>query len=189
MASHYSDPELLADLRSAVERRVDRALKYLYAECRDSLSQFVRLNGGTNEAAADVLQEAVILAREKVLNGTFAGRSKLTSFVIGIGRFKWRELCRKSGRQVPSTDELLDLAAEPDEEDPVFNADNVILLTRAMRQINEACRKLLTLFYYESMTMKEIAVKMKFKNDDVAKTKKHKCLDRLQSIFKRFSID
>jgi DNA-directed RNA polymerase specialized sigma24 family protein len=51
-----------------------------------------------------------------------------------------------------------------------------------MELIDVKCQKVLTLFYFHNLSMEDIAQEMDFKNEDVAKNKKLKCLKRLQHI-------
>ncbi|MFO0265838.1 MAG: RNA polymerase subunit sigma, partial [Cyclobacteriaceae bacterium] len=48
----------------------------------------------------------------------------------------------------------------------------------------ETCRKVLMYYYFDEMSMQEIAEKLGFANTDTAKTKKYKCKQKLDELVK-----
>jgi len=54
-------------------------------------------------------------------------------------------------------------------------------LTRKISEMAEPCKSLLLLFYYENLRFKEIAKRLGYKNESVAKNQKKRCLERLKS--------
>ena len=55
-------------------------------------------------------------------------------------------------------------------------------MLKLLSHLGEDCQKVLLYFYYERIKMKEIANRMNFANDQVARNKKVKCLKKLASI-------
>ena len=53
-----------------------------------------------------------------------------------------------------------------------------------MEQLGETCRKVLMYYYFDEMSMQEIADKLGFANTDTAKTKKYKCKQKLDELVK-----
>jgi len=58
------------------------------------------------------------------------------------------------------------------------------IIARCMEQLGETCRKVLMYYYFEEMSMQEIADKLGFANTDTAKTKKYKCKQKLDELVK-----
>ena len=77
----------------------------------------------------------------------------------------------------PGLDELL----ENNEASGAFQA--------AFRKLDEPCRTLLLLFYWEQRPMEEIATRLGFANAQTAKAKKYQCKDRLRSLITEQSHD
>ena len=48
--------------------------------------------------------------------------------------------------------------------------------------MGETCRKVLTYYYFDGMSMAEIAERLGFANTNTAKTKKYKCKKKLDEI-------
>ena len=55
-------------------------------------------------------------------------------------------------------------------------------ITYLLQQMGNPCKAILEYFYYEKKSMQEIANALNFKNTNVAKTKKNKCLNRLRGL-------
>ncbi len=51
--------------------------------------------------------------------------------------------------------------------------------------LGTSCKKILTLFYYENLSMKEIVEQTDYDNEQVIRNKKHKCLKALTTLVKR----
>lgn len=62
-------------------------------------------------------------------------------------------------------------------------------LDRVLASIPADCRQLLKRFYWDKMSMKDIAPTLGLKNENVAKTKKNRCMDKFKSIAKAMLAD
>jgi len=49
-------------------------------------------------------------------------------------------------------------------------------------QLGDACKKILVLFYYENLSMKEILEKTDYETEQVVRNKKYKCLKQLEAM-------
>jgi len=50
--------------------------------------------------------------------------------------------------------------------------------------LGEPCKKILTLFYYDNLSMKEIVEHLPYENEQVVRNKKYKCLQALTGLIK-----
>ena len=62
-------------------------------------------------------------------------------------------------------------------------------LDKVLKSIPEDCQKILRRFYWDKMPMKEIAPALGLKNENVAKTKKNRCMDKFKEIAKAMLAD
>ena len=53
---------------------------------------------------------------------------------------------------------------------------------RLVGELGETCRKILLLFYYENLSMKEILEATDYENEQVVRNKKYKCLKQLEQM-------
>ena len=55
-------------------------------------------------------------------------------------------------------------------------------------QLNESCKKILRMAFYEELTNQEIKERLGFKNDQVVRTKKSKCVRALSDLIKKNNL-
>jgi DNA-directed RNA polymerase specialized sigma subunit len=79
-------------------------------------------------------------------------------------------------------------SGRPQSEDEINEWINESEKKRQLRdlvfKLGEPCKKLLTLFYYENLSMKEILNYLPYENEQVVRNKKYKCLQQLTEIMK-----
>ena len=166
----------------------EKALVLLYESNRKMISTFIARNNGTHDDYEDMLQEALVILWERVRAGKFEYSSKLSTFLFGIVKNIWLRRLAKAKREIPtdlqsddhpdSADSALDILIENEESASVRNA---------LGKIDEQCRKLLLLFYWEERSMDEIAEQMGFANAETVKSKKYQCKKSLERIIKQLT--
>ena len=57
-------------------------------------------------------------------------------------------------------------------------------MAECIGKLGDTCKKVLMYYYYDGMSMQEIADKLGFANTNTAKTKKYKCKKKLDSLVK-----
>lgn len=130
----------------------------------------------------DLYDEAMIQLLECVKSGRLkeGENSNLSGYLYAIC---WRMACRWEKKSLPvgSVEKLPD---GPTDEDPTAEQYEELMrfLEELLKKIPENCRKLLRLFYWEKLSMKEIAPTLGLRNEDSAKTGKNKCMNKLKNI-------
>jgi RNA polymerase sigma factor (sigma-70 family) len=168
-----NDSETLQRIRKGDET----ALEYLYKEHYRMMLRLVTKNSGTEEEAQDIYQDALIVFWQKVQKPDFQLTSKISTFLYGICQNLWRkELERKSRLSREEKDGQV--INEMDKE------ERVKIINICLSKLGETCRKVLSYYYFDGMSMQEIAEILGFANADTAKTKKYKCKKELDEIVK-----
>ena len=167
---------------------INRPVRYLYDHYFEDAATEIRLRGGTDEDAADIFQEAVLILIEKIKTGKFRLESSVKTFLVGIARNLWlfekRTRERRSSREMHYTisenshvdTEDLDIA------DRVFSKSNTDAIQTMFRQVGEICSKILIGFYYENSSMKNLLQRFHFDNEQVLRNRKAKCMKKLKKI-------
>ena len=75
-----------------------------------------------------------------------------------------------------------DRAASEKEDSLRFAAD---LLRRALESLPESCRMMFRMFYWDKLSMQQIAAALGLKNDKTAKTTKNRCMNKYTDIAKK----
>ncbi|MEM6829666.1 MAG: sigma-70 family RNA polymerase sigma factor [Bacteroidota bacterium] len=134
-------------------------------------------NNGTEEEAKDVYQEALLAFWQKASSGKLVLTSKISTYLYSICLNQWRkELDRKSRM---SGEEVDGEEYQTHEEKERFR-----IVRECIEELGDVCRDVLTYYYFDGLSMQEIAKKMNFANTDTAKTKKYKCKKKLDSLIK-----
>ena len=176
------DGELVANLRSG--QRMDETIKAIYLSYFDSLRWYVMNNSGTRQDAEDVFQEVVVAFIDLVQKDKFRGESTVKTFLFSLNRYMWLNELKRRGRTVAREEKFArgEDKIELDFSHYIEDREGKTEIVRLVSKLGEDCRKILTLFYYESLSMKEILESMHFENEQVVRNKKYKCLKQLEQM-------
>jgi RNA polymerase sigma factor (sigma-70 family) len=179
---NLSDAELVSSLRSG--KRVDEAIKTVYRDYFESLSWFIMNNSGSRQDAEDIFQEVVINFIELVQKDKFRGESSVNTFLFSMNRHTWLNELKRRGRA-----ELREIKYEDARDKEEADVSNTIAdreiknqLMQLVGQLGETCKKILVMFYYENLSMKEILEGLEYENEQVVRNKKYKCLKQLEQM-------
>lgn len=155
----------------------EKALEYLYQKYYRMMTKLVITNSGTEDEARDVYQDALIVFWQKATSGNLVLTSKMSTFIYSICQNLWRkELDRKKRLSNEERDSPVTLDTETAEREKI--------LAKCIDQLGNTCKKVLMYYYFEEMSMQDIAEKLGFANTDTAKTKKYKCKKKLDELVK-----
>jgi RNA polymerase sigma factor (sigma-70 family) len=173
----YSDQEILNAIFRE-EGSEDKVLAFLYKESLPVIRKYITNNQGSVDEANDIFQDAVIRFYQAVKLGKFKGNCSIKTFLFGISKNLWLNYQRKKGKNV-SEMELLNMEDEVDLEETLISEEKKQAVNNLLGSIGERCEQLLKLFLYDNLSMKEIAQKMGYPNEDVVKTTNYRCKQKL----------
>lgn len=155
----------------------EKALEYLYKKHYRMMTRMVISNSGTEQEAKDVYQEAILVFWQKSISGNFVLTAKISTFIYSVCKNLWRkELERKRRLSHEEKDSL-----QFQDEDKKERAE---IMLKCINQLGETCKKVLMYYYYDGLSMQDIADKLGFANTNTAKTKKYKCKEKLDHLVK-----
>jgi len=167
------DSEVLARIAKGDES----ALDFLYKKYYRMMTKLVISNSGTEDEARDVYQDALIVFWEKARSGKLVMTSKISTFIYSICLNLWRkELERKSRLSSEEKDDVEYQDMESEERDRIIRD--------CINELGDTCRRILMYYYFDGLSMNDIAEKLGYANTDTAKTKKYKCKKRLDELVK-----
>jgi len=159
----------------------DQHLEKLY---RDTFPQVVRLLhnlGADLETARDLFHDAMIIYLEKRKDNRLPAHGSPRQYLAGIARILWFKQCKEDRRQKLIEDGLT-VEEEPDPE-PKYH-----LLHRYLKTAGDTCLRLLQAFYYDRLSMPDIAEKFHYRSTHSATVQKYKCLEKLREKIKHTEI-
>lgn len=144
-------------------------------------------NGGSSEDAKDIFQESVIIFYRLCRKPGFHLSSSISTLVYAISKKLWLKKIRDYYSRIEEIKgpELLSDEAEnvEDEEEEV---KKISLMENVMKELGDPCRELLIKFYYEKISMRDIATLMGYSGEKTAKAQKYKCLERAKKMVAKF---
>lgn len=180
MALRVSKSSSLMDEKEIFERICsgdEKALEFIYQKYYRMMTKLVITNSGTEEEARDVYQDALVVFWQKARSGKLVMTSKISTYVYSICQNLWRkELDRKKRLSNEEKDAPQTLDFDTPEREKI--------IAKCIDQLGETCKRVLMYYYFDELSMQEIADKMGFANTDTAKTKKYKCKQKLDELVK-----
>ena len=169
----------------------DKDYTALSRELFRKLVIFVCRNSGTEEDAKDLTQDVIVLywrkdvaeKKKAIEDPSYTPRviANETGYLYSMGRNLWyKELERRKISPLFSYDIEIDMFDKFAEEEDSYKATLKKVLRTSLSKLGENCRTLLIMFYYEQVSMDEIAERMDFGSRRVAITTKSRCWKRLK---------
>lgn len=186
-----SDAELIVDIAGHDAAARNNALKMLYLD-KVVNATIARIIADYNSRldADDVLQDAVILLDEMIRSGRFRGESKLSSFLIGIAKNIIRNGLRNADKVVYKEDVSENNSEQESSPEDVLMVQERNeneqkrdqLLRDALGELTARCREVITLYYFKSYSMAQIAEERKLSSAAQAKKDAHDCRQMLKTL-------
>ena len=165
------------------KRNDEQVLKNLYQNVYPKARNYVLKNNGNEEQAKDIFQEAFIICWKNIKDDKVQPNTNIEGYLFRITKNKWIDYLR-SGKY-KKTVRLNSVAEIPqnNKPEPEYDDDerNRNVMNEALKLLGETCQKLLSLFYFERLSMKQIALHFKIDNTSV-RNKKYRCMQQLRSI-------
>lgn len=170
------------DWITQIKNNEEVALTNLYKEYRTPAIKWMGSKYDINkEDAVEIFQQSVLALYTKVIQQKVVhANSSLKSYLYGIIKNKIHEY-RRQKTTVPITTEPLSIA-NTDTNTEHDHSKRITVVKNQLQSMGDPCRRLLNYFYLQQYTIEEISQIMGYKNKDTVKTKKYKCLKRLQSL-------
>jgi len=179
---NFPDSELLANLRSGI--KMNETIKAIYRAHFDRLSWYIQNNNGSRQDAEDVFQEVVVNFIGLVQKDKFRGESTIATFLFSLNRFTWLNELKRRGRALAREEkyEKGQDRVEMDASHFIADREEKEKVIKLVGELGDTCRKILLLFYYENLSMKEILEATDYENEQVVRNKKYKCLKQLEQM-------
>jgi RNA polymerase sigma factor (sigma-70 family) len=172
-----TDQEIIAHLQND---KYQKAVNGLY-KFMPAVKSFVLKNSGTSEDAKDIFQDALVVLYKKVHTKDFTLTVSLNTYLVAIAKNVWWQELRKRNK-MPMTEPQDDIAEVFVDDEPQFS-----LAEAAFHLLGEKCKQLLTLFYFQKKSFREIATMLAFSDEQVAKNQKYRCIQKAKENFNSLS--
>lgn len=181
---NYNDSEIVVHISRGTKDE-DFCLKQLYKENNKLIVSFVLKNNGTEQDGKEVLQNAIIVLYEKIRKGNFKLTAKLSTYLFSIAKNQWYAQLKKNNKFMTIEDEQKERAyGVSSQSDDVIDTNDKkkAMVISIMNQLKNDCKEILVYSIYQNYSMKEIAEMMDYKNEQIARNKKSKCLGYFKGL-------
>ena len=155
----------------------ERALAELYTKYYRMMTKLVISNSGTEDEAKDIYQEALVVFWQKAVSGKRGLTSKISTYVYSICQNLWRKELDRKRRLSNEEKDGVEYSNYDQEE-------RARIIQEGINDLGETCRNVLMFYYFDGLSMQDIADKLGFANTNTAKTKKYKCKKKLDELVK-----
>ncbi len=171
------------EIYRGIAEKDSRTFTYLYNEYLGFVTRMVTRNSGSEADALDIFQEGLVVLWMNIQKDRFQlqDNTQISTYLYSVCRNLWISKLRKKKKTVAVAEyeaEIPDSSRHPFQQpDP-----EIMNLRRYFKQLDEKCRKLLKLFYYEKKSLRIIAERMDI-NENTAKNNKYRCMVKLRALY------
>lgn len=173
-----SDALIVEEIRAGDER----AVKQLYKSLNDGFNHWTFRNYQlSSHQAKEIYHHSFIILYENLMANRFQSESSsLKTYFYAIAKNKIREMLRANSKWHELDGKEYLLQYEENKDENMLHEENEAVLERFLNKMGDPCRSLLIKYYYQKMSMAQIADSMGYKNEQSAKNQKYKCLQRIR---------
>ncbi|MEK6154529.1 sigma-70 family RNA polymerase sigma factor [Flavobacteriaceae bacterium 3-367] len=186
MNQRTTDQEKLIE---GIKANNQSALKKLYQDNFFKVEKYILKNSGSKMQAKDIYQEAFTAVWKNIRLGKFVpeGDTALNGYLFRIARNKWTDYLRSSEfKKKTALDEThpkisAKVETDVDETDVDERDRRLHKVIATFKILGEPCRHLLTIFYFEKKSLREIAKELNI-GEASARNKKYRCIEKLRAL-------
>ncbi|MCB0445209.1 MAG: sigma-70 family RNA polymerase sigma factor [Gelidibacter sp.] len=179
--------DLQTQLIEAIKANDSVVLKTFYTTNYYKVEALVLKNNGTKEHAKDIYQDAFIAVWNNIKNDTFIpqNESALQGYLYQIAKNKWMDVLRssqfKKTKFIDDTLPLTDATEEQTNENISIEKQKLKHTMAVFKTFGSPCKELLTAFYFEKESLRDIAKKLQIE-ETTARNKKYRCMEKLREL-------
>lgn len=183
IAFSRSDDVYIKRIRSGDEQAMER----VYFNYRDEFLNWAKRKFSlSHEEALEQYQESVTILFEKIVNGSLHRlEGSLKSYLFGIGKNRIMQGFDAENRQDKHQQDLSEhyrFLAEDQGARQIYEKAKKAT-KEIFKTLEEPCKTVLKLFYFDKKPMTVIAEELGYKNEGVARTTKKRCLEKIRDKF------
>jgi RNA polymerase sigma factor (sigma-70 family) len=169
-------------IRLIKEGNEDPAIEYLYAKVFPLIFSWIKKNNGSRKEAQDIFQETILILYKQIKIGKFDEKYEIQGFMFSVSRNLWVNFIKRKNKQEGISSDLENIHDEYNALSNLISEEREEIIVKVFSQLGERCKELLVLSFFHQFSYKEISERMGFASDEVVKTKKYKCKQRLMEI-------
>jgi len=181
--------DLKTNIITEIKSGNDDVLMDIYKKYRNDFIRWAVANYNvTVEESKDVFQDILTAFYQNILSGRLTELNcELRTFLFQLGKFKLINIKKRELHKLRYEEETLYVT--PTGIEPIYDFYNEkhfhYNLSNYLNHLCDNCRMMIELFYIKELPLKQIAIMMGYKNEDVAKNKRYECFKKLTVIYQK----
>jgi DNA-directed RNA polymerase specialized sigma24 family protein len=167
---------------STVKQREDFFM-VLYQNAFPIVAQYIARMGGSLEEAQDIFQDTLVIYYEKVASAKSEIIDNENAYLFGIAKKLWLRRYNEDSKNQHLNVNDFDIEDVPDE----ILATNKIL--HYLETAGKKCMELLKAYYYDHLSVDNIATLFGYSGTHSATVAKYKCLEKVRETVKQNSLN
>lgn len=180
---NLKDKNIITLIKQGEKRK---SIQFLYTEFSNKVKAMIRNRGGNTEEAEDIFQEVILIFYQKVLENELTEENcNIGGFLMTVSQRMWyTKINRKSMMEKHHDHIRVGEKMTDDTYEFIFSEERKDLMTKIFNLLDENCKKVIKYVIFDNLSMKEIAQKMKYTSEDVAKSTHYRCRQKLTKQLK-----
>lgn len=166
-------PALIRAWKKQLQQGNTQPLAIVFTKFGPACLRVLQKKGCSREDAEDILQDAVLIFRQNILEGKLQQSKKLNKYLYTICLNLYR-IRQRQPIQADISEALL--SNSTNQRESAIPEETIVRMMEAFHQLSPKCQQLLTAYYDYGWHMDEIAEKLQLASADVAKATKFRCV-------------
>jgi DNA-directed RNA polymerase specialized sigma subunit, sigma24 homolog len=162
----------------AIEEEI---LTEIYRDAFPAAAHLIKRLGGRTEEAKDAFHDALLIYLERKATGTLNIQTSVKAYLLGITKILWLHSRNQYFTLLPEEVESFITEEQSTDEEEKRVLDYILLA-------GQKCMQMLKAFYYDGLSLPEIASHFGFNGVRSATVQKYKCLQKVRTEIKKMNI-
>lgn len=156
-------------------------LTEIYRDAFPAAALLIKRLGGTTEEAKDVFHDALLIYLERKATRTLNIQTSVKAYLLGITKILWLHSRNQYFTVMPEEVESFITEEQSTDEEEMRVLDYILLA-------GQKCMQMLKAFYYDGLSLPEIASHFGFNGIRSATVQKYKCLQKVRTEIKKMNV-
>lgn len=171
----------LTKLVEGIKKGETAALHFVYKQHYRMVYKLVQNYNGDSQDVKDVMQETVVALYKNVVQGKYQPTAKLSTYLYKVAK----NICAKRFSKRYQTGDLPESLSDDSSSTRSYQDRQERIKGYLLNDLKADCRKVLVAFYYQRLSLSEIAKEMGF-TVEFAKNKKRRCMKYFRKIVQKY---
>ena len=144
-----------------------------------------------HEECEDIYQDAILVFRNNIVSDRLVElNSSVKTYLFAVAKNIALKRINRSSRQL--SNEVVEIEPTTEKSDSIdfiiASNERQALIAGMIEKLKEPNRSILKMYYYQNLSMSEIAEKLNYKNDKVVKAQKVRCMNELKKMVRELCL-